>query len=135
MYFVLFGLSLTTILPFSFVIIVGSALIISHLSKNHHYAIYAQIICIIYITTLIQWSIGGVFALDMVRGLKKIAPRNGKRIAFRVGINSGPLVAGVIGQSKFHYDLWGDTVNIASRMESHGAVGKVHISAATYKLI
>lgn len=76
-----------------------------------------------------------LFALDMVRGLEELPARKGKRIAFRVGINSGPLVAGVIGQSKFHYDLWGDTVNIASRMESHGEVGKVHISGATYELL
>ena len=44
-------------------------------------------------------------------------------------------MAGVIGESKFHYDLWGDTVNIASRMESHGEAGKVHISGATYELL
>ena len=75
------------------------------------------------------------FALEMLRGLQEIPPRNGKRMAFRVGINSGPLVAGVIGRAKYQYDLWGDTVNIASRMESTGAVGKVHISQATYELL
>ena len=75
------------------------------------------------------------FALDMVRGVEKLPPRHGKRLAFRVGINSGPLVAGVIGQSKFHYDLRGDTVNTASRMESQGEAGKVHITGATYDLI
>ena len=75
------------------------------------------------------------FALDMLACLKDIPPRNKKQIEFRVGINSGPLVAGVIGKRKFQYDLWGDTVNVASRMESHGEVGKVHISKASFKLL
>jgi guanylate cyclase len=74
-------------------------------------------------------------ALDMLQGVEQIPARHGKRMAFRLGINSGPLVAGVIGESKYQYDLWGDTVNMASRMESHGEVGRVHISAATYELI
>lgn len=74
-------------------------------------------------------------ALDIVQGLEQLPDRGGKRMAFRLGINSGPIVAGIIGKMKFQYDLWGDTVNIASRMESHGEVGKVHVSAATYELI
>jgi len=53
----------------------------------------------------------------------------------RLGINSGPLVAGVIGQEKFAYDVWGDTVNIASRLESSGAAGRINISEATYELV
>jgi adenylate cyclase len=53
----------------------------------------------------------------------------------RLGIHSGPLVAGVIGQEKFAYDVWGDTVNIASRLESSGAAGRINISAATYELV
>lgn len=58
-----------------------------------------------------------------------------ENVEFRIGINSGPAVAGVIGTSKFQYDVWGDTVNTASRMESHGVPGRVQISAATYELI
>ena len=53
----------------------------------------------------------------------------------RIGINTGPLVAGVVGKKKYAYDIWGGTVNIASRMESNGEPGKVNISAATYELI
>jgi guanylate cyclase len=57
------------------------------------------------------------------------------RLQFRIGINSGPVVAGVIGRQKFHYDLWGDPVNVASRMESHGTPGKIQITRETYELI
>ena len=53
----------------------------------------------------------------------------------RVGIHTGPVVAGVIGNKKFSYDIWGDTVNIASRLETHGALGKVNISQITYNCV
>ena len=53
----------------------------------------------------------------------------------RIGINTGPVVAGVIGTKKFSYDLWGDTVNIASRMESEGMAGKIQVTETTYQLL
>lgn len=66
MYYLIFGWGLTTMLPILFVIIVGSSLFVAHVRRNHHYAIYAQIICIMYITALIQWSIGGAFDSGLV---------------------------------------------------------------------
>ncbi len=57
------------------------------------------------------------------------------RGAVRIGIHTGPVVAGIVGVKKFAYDIWGDTVNIASRMESSGEEGKVNISGATYELV
>ena len=53
----------------------------------------------------------------------------------RVGIHSGPVVAGVVGKHKYAFDVWGDTVNIASRMESAGEAGRVNVSAYTYDLV
>jgi adenylate cyclase len=74
-------------------------------------------------------------ALDMSAYIHSRPPRNGKRLDFRIGINSGPLIAGVIGKRKFVYDLWGDPVNIASRMESTGVPGKIQITRDTYELL
>jgi class 3 adenylate cyclase len=53
----------------------------------------------------------------------------------RIGVNTGPVIAGVVGSRKFAYDIWGDTVNMASQMEQHGEPGKINISASTYALI
>lgn len=59
----------------------------------------------------------------------------GHRIRMRIGINSGPVVAGIIGSQKFAYDLWGDAVNLASRMESEGLEGAIQITESTHELI
>lgn len=74
------------------------------------------------------------FALDMQAEIGR-RTFGGRRLAFRIGINSGPVVAGVIGRRKFIYDLWGETVNMASRMESHGHSGVIQISRSTFDLV
>jgi class 3 adenylate cyclase len=67
--------------------------------------------------------------------VSNLPPRDGKSLNFRIGINSGSLVAGVIGNKKFSYDVWGDAVNIASRMESHSEPGKIQITQNTLELL
>ncbi|MBM0741691.1 PAS domain S-box protein [Phormidium sp. CLA17] len=72
-------------------------------------------------------------ALDIQQEINQFRTYEGHAIAVRVGINTGSVIAGVIGKKKFTYDLWGDTVNIANRMESHGIPGKIQVTEATYQ--
>ncbi|GAB1543286.1 hypothetical protein NUACC21_59600 [Scytonema sp. NUACC21] len=72
-------------------------------------------------------------ALDMQACLAQFNVNKEESLQLRIGMHTGPVVAGVIGITKFSYDLWGDTVNVASRMESNGLPGKIQVSAATYE--
>jgi adenylate cyclase len=75
-------------------------------------------------------------ALDMLDYVKREEFLGGRHpIEIRIGVNSGSLIAGVIGRKKYFYALWGDMVNTASRMESHGESGKIQITRATYELV
>ena len=72
-------------------------------------------------------------ALDMQIAINHFQAKKGEQFQIRIGINTGQVVAGVIGTKKFIYDLWGDAVNIASRMESTGLPGSIEITEATYE--
>ena len=74
-------------------------------------------------------------ALEMCQEIAHFKTKHGFNISLRIGINTGAVVAGVIGKKKFIYDLWGDAVNTASRMESHGIPGMIQITQSTYDLI
>ena len=74
-------------------------------------------------------------ALDMCESLRQFNQRSGTSFSMRVGINTGPVVGGVIGTHKFIFDLWGDAVNVASRMESHGEPGRIQLTEASWRLL
>ena len=74
-------------------------------------------------------------ALEMLEAMRTNDDIRHLGLELRIGINSGPVVAGVIGRKRFLYDLWGDAVNTASRMESHGTPGRIQITRPTYELV
>ena len=74
-------------------------------------------------------------AIELIDFIEKRRKSRNFGFEIRIGIHSGPVIAGIVGTRKFAYDIWGDTVNIAARMESSGAAGKVNISETTYQLV
>jgi class 3 adenylate cyclase/ligand-binding sensor domain-containing protein len=74
-------------------------------------------------------------ALEMIEHMKLLQKQNAKIWDLRIGIHTGPVIAGVVGQKKLSYDIWGDTVNTASRMESSGKSGKINVSGSTYEMV
>ena len=75
------------------------------------------------------------FGKELIKIASSYSDHKGEPITLRVGINSGPAVSGVIGKSKFSFDIWGDTINTAARLESYGSPGRIHMSSKTFKLI
>jgi len=72
-------------------------------------------------------------ALALIEAMKGFSSRKGFPLSLRVGMHCGPVVAGVIGREKFAYDVWGHTVNVASRLESHGQPGRIHVSENVFQ--
>jgi class 3 adenylate cyclase len=76
------------------------------------------------------------FGLSMLRALEQFNRANqDSPLQIRIGIHTGPVVAGIIGHHKFIYDVWGDTVNVASRLEANGLPGRIQVSEATRQLL
>jgi adenylate cyclase len=76
----------------------------------------------------------GRFALLMIEAIDRQAPLGGRKLSARIGIHCGSAMAGVIGDTRISYDVWGDAVNVASRMESHGVPGRIQVSEQYHDL-
>jgi class 3 adenylate cyclase len=74
-------------------------------------------------------------ALDMLDVVSSLSHELGEHVSVRIGIHTGPAVAGVLGKRKLFYDVWGDTVNTAAHMESHGSPGRIQVSEAVQRLL
>jgi len=74
-------------------------------------------------------------ALDMMGAVADERWPDGTAVALRIGIHTGPLIAGIIGETRFVYDLWGDTVNAASRMESEAEPGRIQVSERAWEIL
>jgi len=75
------------------------------------------------------------FSREVLSSMKKLSEAHSVALQIRIGVCSGPVVAGVIGKKKFIYDLWGDTVNLACRLEANGIPGKIQVGESTYQLL
>jgi class 3 adenylate cyclase len=75
------------------------------------------------------------FARAILVGLQGINIEQGTSFELRIGIHTGPVIAGVIGEHRFLYDVWGESVNLASRLESHGEPGRIHVSDQTKRAL
>jgi adenylate cyclase len=71
-------------------------------------------------------------AIESQKEINRFNAEYNMQVQIRIGINTGPVIAGIIGRNKFIYDLWGDTVNTASRMESHSVAGEIQVTEETY---